>query len=80
MCPTTFCGSNPLRPLLGIVPRFKSNDQAAGYDARDRHLSHTQSNLSLPILTRAAACAITSNGTGDAQEGKKQKTKNSLPR
>ena len=35
---------------------------------------------SLPILTRVAACAITSYGTSDAQEGKKQKTKDPLPR
>jgi hypothetical protein len=44
----------------------------------DRKQSHTQSNISLLTLKRIAARAITSNGTGDAQEGKKQKTKDSI--
>jgi len=81
MCPTTFCGLNDERspcPPLGVVPRF--HHQAANYDAHDRQPSQTQSNLSLLILTRVAACAITSHGTSDAQEGKKQKTKDPLPR
>jgi len=55
---------------MGVPPCTRFH-QAADYDSRDRQLSHTQSNIFRLILTRIAACVITSDGTSDAQEGKK---------